>query len=185
MGIHKWEPDIYIGFWPALHLQCIMYEVSSKTNATDLLKTKWFKLESYFLQHKVSLIFRWFIQIIVLTPKHRRKAVVSRHSTLLLLTVPGQSYVNEMWTVLDRNLISSVKHSWISFWYRKITVLTINADKKRRKAAIRHYVCFSLVGIYCRRNRLVWAIPFFLLKFIWTDAGWHFWTFLAVFRHFT
>ncbi len=34
------------------------YEVSSKTNATDLLKTKRFKLESYFLQHKVSLIFR-------------------------------------------------------------------------------------------------------------------------------
>jgi hypothetical protein len=22
MGIHKWEPDIYIGFSPALHLQC-------------------------------------------------------------------------------------------------------------------------------------------------------------------
>ena len=21
-GIHKWEPDIYIGFSPALHLQC-------------------------------------------------------------------------------------------------------------------------------------------------------------------
>jgi hypothetical protein len=158
MGIHKWEPDIYIGFWPALHLQCIMYEVSSKTNATDLLKTKRFKLESYFLQHKVSLIFRWFIQIIVLTPKHRRKAVVSRHSPLLLLTVPGQSYVNKMWTVLDRNLISSVKHSWISCRYRKITVLTINADKKRRRAAIRRYVCFSLVGICRRRNRLVWAI---------------------------
>jgi hypothetical protein len=35
-----------------------IYEVSSKTNATDLLKTKRFKLESYFLQHKVSLIFR-------------------------------------------------------------------------------------------------------------------------------
>jgi hypothetical protein len=35
-----------------------LYEVSSKTNATDLLKTKRFKLESYFLQHKVSLIFR-------------------------------------------------------------------------------------------------------------------------------
>ncbi len=34
------------------------YEVSSKTNATDLLKTKRFKIESYFLQHKVSLIFR-------------------------------------------------------------------------------------------------------------------------------
>jgi hypothetical protein len=34
-----------------------LYEVSSKTNATDLLKTKRFKLESYFLQHKVSLIF--------------------------------------------------------------------------------------------------------------------------------
>ncbi len=59
-----------------------IYEVSSRTNATDLLKTKRFKLESYFLQHKVSLIFRWFIQIIVLTPKHRRKAVVSRHSSL-------------------------------------------------------------------------------------------------------
>ena len=132
--------------------------MSSKTNATDLLKTKRFKLESYFLQHKVSLIFRWFIQIIVLTPKHRRKAVVSRHSPLLLLTVPGQSYVNKMWTVLDRNLISSVKHSWISCRYRKITVLTINADKKRRRAAIRRYVCFSLVGICRRRNRLVWAI---------------------------
>ncbi len=23
LGIHKWEPDIYIGFPPALHLQCI------------------------------------------------------------------------------------------------------------------------------------------------------------------
>ncbi len=23
LGIHKWEPDIYIGFSPALHLQCI------------------------------------------------------------------------------------------------------------------------------------------------------------------
>jgi hypothetical protein len=34
------------------------YEVSSKTNAKDPIKTKWFKLESYFLQHKVSLIFR-------------------------------------------------------------------------------------------------------------------------------
>jgi hypothetical protein len=22
LGIHKWEPDIYIGFSPALHLQC-------------------------------------------------------------------------------------------------------------------------------------------------------------------
>jgi hypothetical protein len=22
LGIHKWEPDIYIGFTPALHLQC-------------------------------------------------------------------------------------------------------------------------------------------------------------------
>ncbi len=140
-----------------LHIY-LEYEVSSKTNATDLLKTKWFKLESYFLQHKVSLIFRWFIQIIVLTPKHRRTAVVSRHSPLLLLTVPGQSYVNKMWTVLDRNLISSVKHSWISCRYRKITVLTINADKMRRRAAIRRYVCFSLVGICRRQNRLVWAI---------------------------
>jgi hypothetical protein len=137
---------------------CSVYEVSSKTNATDLLKTKRFKLESYFLQHKVSLIFGWFIQIIVLTPKHRWKAVVSRHSPLLLLTVPGQSYVNKMWTVLDRNLISSAKHSWISCQYRKITVLTINAAKKRQRAAIRRYVCFSLVGICCRRNRLVWAI---------------------------
>ncbi len=105
------------------------YEVSSKTNATDLLKTKRYKLESYFLQHKVSLIFRWFIQIIVLTPKHQRKVVVSRHSPLLLLTAPGQSYVNKMWTVLYRNLISSVKHSWISCRYKKITVLTINAEK--------------------------------------------------------
>jgi hypothetical protein len=25
-GIHKWEPDIYIGFSPALHLQCVMKE---------------------------------------------------------------------------------------------------------------------------------------------------------------
>ncbi len=24
LGIHKWEPDIYIGFSPALHLQCIL-----------------------------------------------------------------------------------------------------------------------------------------------------------------
>ncbi len=24
LGIHKWEPDIYIGFSPALHLQCII-----------------------------------------------------------------------------------------------------------------------------------------------------------------
>jgi hypothetical protein len=23
LGIHKWEPDIYIGFSPALHLQCV------------------------------------------------------------------------------------------------------------------------------------------------------------------
>ena len=23
LGIHKWEPDIYIGFSPALHLQCM------------------------------------------------------------------------------------------------------------------------------------------------------------------
>jgi hypothetical protein len=22
LGIHKWEPDIYIGFSPALHFQC-------------------------------------------------------------------------------------------------------------------------------------------------------------------
>jgi hypothetical protein len=22
LGIHKWEPDIYIGFLPAFHLQC-------------------------------------------------------------------------------------------------------------------------------------------------------------------
>jgi hypothetical protein len=22
LGIHKWEPDIYVGFSPALHLQC-------------------------------------------------------------------------------------------------------------------------------------------------------------------
>jgi hypothetical protein len=22
LGIHKWEPDIYIGFSPALHMQC-------------------------------------------------------------------------------------------------------------------------------------------------------------------
>jgi hypothetical protein len=22
LGIHKWKPDIYIGFLPALHLQC-------------------------------------------------------------------------------------------------------------------------------------------------------------------
>ncbi len=22
MGLHKWEPDIYLGFSPALHLQC-------------------------------------------------------------------------------------------------------------------------------------------------------------------
>jgi hypothetical protein len=139
-------------------LSIILYEVSSKTNATDLLKTKRFKLESYFLQHKVSLIFHWFIQIIVLTPKHRQKAVVSRHSPLLLLTVPGKSYVNKMWTVLDRNLISSVKHSWISCRYRKITVLTVNADKKRRRATIHRYVCFSLVGTCRRRNRLVWAI---------------------------
>ncbi len=29
MGIHKWEPYIYIGFSPALHLQCITAKVSS------------------------------------------------------------------------------------------------------------------------------------------------------------
>jgi hypothetical protein len=28
LGIHKWEPDIYIGFSPALHLQCITVTVS-------------------------------------------------------------------------------------------------------------------------------------------------------------
>jgi hypothetical protein len=25
LGIHKWEPDIYIGFSPALHLQCVVH----------------------------------------------------------------------------------------------------------------------------------------------------------------
>jgi hypothetical protein len=24
LGIHQWEPDIYIGFLPALHLQCVV-----------------------------------------------------------------------------------------------------------------------------------------------------------------
>jgi hypothetical protein len=28
LGIYKWEPDIYIGFSPALHLQCGMFEAS-------------------------------------------------------------------------------------------------------------------------------------------------------------
>jgi hypothetical protein len=27
LGIHKWEPDIYIGFSPALHFQC-MHDLS-------------------------------------------------------------------------------------------------------------------------------------------------------------
>jgi hypothetical protein len=27
LEIHKWEPDIYIGFSPALHLQCIGYHL--------------------------------------------------------------------------------------------------------------------------------------------------------------
>jgi hypothetical protein len=48
-----------LSFKKFLHVAALcIYEVSSKTNATDLLKTKRFKLESYFLQHKVSLIFR-------------------------------------------------------------------------------------------------------------------------------
>jgi hypothetical protein len=25
MGIHKWDPDIYIGFSTALHLQCMVF----------------------------------------------------------------------------------------------------------------------------------------------------------------
>ncbi len=34
LGIHKWEPDIYIGFSPAFHLQCISLICSllNKTN---------------------------------------------------------------------------------------------------------------------------------------------------------
>jgi hypothetical protein len=30
LGIHKWEPDIYIGFSPALHLQCGCYKEGSR-----------------------------------------------------------------------------------------------------------------------------------------------------------
>jgi hypothetical protein len=26
LGIHKWEPDIYIGFSPVLHLQCTLFK---------------------------------------------------------------------------------------------------------------------------------------------------------------
>jgi hypothetical protein len=29
LGIRKWEPDIYIGFSPALHLQCIQFNNDS------------------------------------------------------------------------------------------------------------------------------------------------------------
>ncbi len=25
LGIHKWEPGIYIGFSPALHMQCVVF----------------------------------------------------------------------------------------------------------------------------------------------------------------
>ncbi len=31
LGIHKWEPDIYKGFSPALHLQCVSCDPSSKS----------------------------------------------------------------------------------------------------------------------------------------------------------
>jgi hypothetical protein len=31
LRIHKWESEIYTGFSPALHLQCIMMEKSSLT----------------------------------------------------------------------------------------------------------------------------------------------------------
>jgi hypothetical protein len=30
LGINKWEPDIYIGFLPALHLQCTTLEIRNK-----------------------------------------------------------------------------------------------------------------------------------------------------------
>jgi hypothetical protein len=27
LGIHKWEPDIYTGFSPALYLHCVVYSI--------------------------------------------------------------------------------------------------------------------------------------------------------------
>jgi len=33
LGIHKWEQDIYIGFSPALHLQCVRLHTLADTLA--------------------------------------------------------------------------------------------------------------------------------------------------------
>jgi hypothetical protein len=98
------------------HLFCSVYDVSSKTNAPDLIKTKRFKLENpfFFSINKVSLIFRWFIQIIFLTPNTERKAAVSRPSQDSHMWIKCEQFQ-------DGNLISSEKHSWISRRYRKIT----------------------------------------------------------------
>ncbi len=39
LGIHNWEPDIYIGFAPALHLQCTrLTRVSRKTEKNRIIK---------------------------------------------------------------------------------------------------------------------------------------------------
>jgi hypothetical protein len=35
LGIHKWEPDIYFGFSPALHLHCVVY-IRIKTVSTAI-----------------------------------------------------------------------------------------------------------------------------------------------------
>ncbi len=36
LGIHKWEPDIYIGFSPALHLQCRWLDEYSLIKSNEL-----------------------------------------------------------------------------------------------------------------------------------------------------
>ncbi len=51
MGIHKWEPDIYIGFSPALHLQC-----SSAALSLFLPLTRYTVLRSILILHKFTKI---------------------------------------------------------------------------------------------------------------------------------
>jgi hypothetical protein len=50
MGIHKFEPDIYIGFSPALQLQCVT-EILAQGNGKNNLVNRWI-LER--LQHKTE-----------------------------------------------------------------------------------------------------------------------------------
>jgi hypothetical protein len=64
LAIHKWEPDIRIGFSPALHLHCVLYIYSGPLRKRTLsyeapfIRKKeliWFRMESPLAYRKVSV----------------------------------------------------------------------------------------------------------------------------------